>query len=210
MVAEKAGYKKAAAHFGVSVDWVKARARTARKKVVAPPVTPPPESAAPKAATAKPWTAPFAKHAPPKDPHPAALTAATVAALTPDTRRDIRAGTRGIARALSAMDRQMDEYEAAETVRARMKAEGMAQDMIDERHPLPPLPDTRRADSAARALLSLAQFAPLISGLDEATGGVSGATGPTEEDEAAILRSMRPAKVAGLQLVPAVSRGGVG
>lgn len=180
MIAEKAGYKKTAAFWGVSVDWVKSRARTARKKGGGPPPIPPLGSRGPGVA----WTAPFAKHAPPKDPHPAVLTAATVAALTPDTRRDIRSGTRGITRALAAADRRMDEYEAAEIERARLKAEGLAQDVIDERAPLPKLPDMRSADSGVRALIGLTQFAPLLAALDEATGGVSGSAGPTDAERA--------------------------
>ena len=203
MKANGAGYKKAAAHFGLPLDTVKSRVIRDRRKGEAPPVEP----AAPKAA-AKPWTAPFAKHAPPKDPHPAALTPEAVRALGPLVHRDIRDTIEGLTMAGAAVKRRMLEYLEVETERAAMRAAGKSWLDINEDCPLPEMPDTRRTDSGVRALAGLAQFVPHIGALDEATGGASADTGPTKEEREAVHAALAPVGAPKLTLVaPLVGRG---
>ena len=216
MAAEGKGYRLASRYFGLPEEriknWIRAdKARGSAPSTPAAPaiptiVLPPPPPPERDRDTGR-----FPPRTPRVTETPiAALTASDIAALTPEARAGLRAGAIATAQYLGSLRDQMSIVLAAQRERAMLRAGGAPEDEIDARCPLPRGPDWRQVDSATRAMMNLAKIAPLIAAMDTETGGVAESDGPSAAEYDALHAALCPPGAPVLQLVPAVSRGGVG
>ena len=203
MAAGNGSYKLAAAHFGLSPYTVRDWAREVRRAAESPPpVADVPR--APPGVLVAPEEPAKVRQPPPPPTGPRRKPGEGVVRvedMSETLRFGLRRGLAGIVSALSEIADVQEARQAARDRRAQLRAEGVPEDVIDERAPLPPPPDLKSADAGGRTLKSILEVAPGLAGFEVEMGGKAADGAPTEEEREALYSALCPPQGGGLRLV---------